>query len=383
MRRLSLIFSGDRLLLGIVSVLTLGGIAIFSSATLGLLARADASVARAAMTQIIFGLGGGLVAFSFFRLVPIAWLRRNAPWLFAATLALTLAVFIPGFGSHAYGATRWLDLRIITLQPAEFLKVGVVFLVAKLLADRHKQLADYRRGLLPFLATIGVPAVILLLQPNTSAVLLIGATATAMFIAAGAPWRHFFTIVLVGFLALSMVLVVRPYARQRVLTFLDPAADPTGSGYQIQQSLIAIGTGGFVGRGFGESVQKFNYLPEPDGDSVFAVYAEECGFLGALLLIALFFALAARGIVIAGDAHDMFSGLIAFGFSWLLAFQAFVNMAAMLGLMPLTGLPLPFVSHGGTALLVALAEAGVIFNVAAHRRHTGAAPPRAGAAVPR
>jgi len=368
MQKFSQILRGDKVFLGIIAVLTFGGIAIFSSAILGLLARADSNISHAAMTQIVLGLGGGSIAFSFFRLMPTIWFRRFAPWFFGIAIVLTIAVFIPGLGSYAYGATRWLDLRVITLQPAELLKIGAILFVAKFLADRHRQIANYRRVLLPFLVIIGVPSLILLAQPNTSTTLLIGATATAMYIAAGAPWKHLFAILLLGIFALGIVLIVRPYAMQRFTTFLNPSANPTGSGYQIKQSLIAIGSGELTGRGFGESVQKFNYLPEPDGDSVFAVFAEECGFIGSFLLIALFFALAARGITIAGNSRDFFSGLSAFGFSWLLTFQAFVNMGAMLGMMPLTGLPLPFISHGGTALVVALAEAGFILNVAAHRR---------------
>ncbi|HQU07796.1 MAG: hypothetical protein B7X04_00935 [Parcubacteria group bacterium 21-54-25] len=362
------VFSGDRVFLSIVAVLAIGGVAIFSSATLGLLARADVNIAHDALTQIVFGLGGGAIAFAFFRMAPLSWFRRMAPWIFGASLFLTLLVFLPGLGSHAYGATRWLNLRVITLQPAEFLKIGAVFFVGWFLAHNANSLADYRRGLLPFLGIVGVPSFILLVQPNTSTMLLIGLTAVAMYFAAGAPLRDLLAIVLVGILALSVVVLIRPYVLQRVTTFLDQGANPLGSGYQIQQSLIAIGAGGIFGRGFGESVQKFNYLPEPDGDSIFAVYAEEFGFIGSLVLISLFFALAARGITIAGQAPDRFSGLAALGFSWLLASQAFINMGAMLGIIPLTGLPLPFISHGGTALLVAIAEAGFILNVAAHRR---------------
>ncbi len=368
MWKLSRIFSGDKIFLTIVTILALGGIAIFSSATLGLLARANANIGHTALIQIIFGLGGGIGAFVIFRTVPLKWFRQAAPWLFIASLLLTLAVFIPGIGTHAYGATRWLNLRFITLQPAEFLKIGVIFLVAWYLALNVRRLADYKYGLIPFSIIVGIPSLILLLQPNTSTTLLIGATSTAMYFAAGAPYRDFLALIIIAIVALGVVLLVRPYALQRVTTFLNPTAHPQGSGYQIQQSLIAIGAGELTGRGFGESVQKFDYLPEPAGDSVFAVFAEEFGFIGSLILVALFLALAARGIAIAGDSPDRFSGFAALGFAWLIAFQAFVNMDAMLGVMPLTGLPLPFISHGGTALLTVLAEAGFILNVAAHRK---------------
>ncbi len=365
-------FSGDRIFLGIVAILTFGGIAIFSSATLGLLARANVNIAHIAFTQIVFGLGGGGIAFVFFRMVPLVWFRRAAPWLFGASLFLILLVFIPGIGIHAYGATRWLNLRFITLQPSEFLKIGVVLFVGWFLTRNVHFLSDWRRGLVPFLIIVGVPSLILLHQPNTSTMFLIGFTTVAMYFAAGAPGRDLLIIGALGIITIGIVLLVRPYALQRVTTLFGWNANTLGSGYQINQSMIAIGAGGIVGRGFGESVQKFNYLPNPEGDSVFSVFAEEFGFIGTLTLIALFFALAARGITIAGKAPDRFSGLTALGFSWLLAFQAFVNIGAMLGVVPLTGLPLPFISHGGTALLVALGEAGFILNVAAHRRNSSA-----------
>jgi len=189
-----------------------------------------------------------------------------------------------------------------------------------------------------------------------------------MYFAAGAPWRDIGLVALLTLVALGSVLIMRPYVLGRVLTFLDPAADPLNSSYQIQQALIAVGSGGLFGRGLGQSVEKFNYLPEPDGDSVFAVFAEETGFVGAVILLALFVGLAARGIVIAGESRELFGGLVALGFSFMLILQAFINMGAMLGVIPLTGLPLPFVSHGGTALLAVLIECGLILNVSVHRK---------------
>ena len=163
-----------------------------------------------------------------------------------------------------------------------------------------------------------------------------------MYFAAGAPWRDCLIVIALALFALGIVVAARPYVLERVMTFFDPSADPLNSSYQIQQSLIAIGSGGLLGRGFGQSVEKFNYLPEPDGDSVFAVFAEETGFIGALILLGLFVGLAARGIVIAGESRELFTGLLALGFSFLLVFQAFVNMGAMLGIIPITGRQLNF-----------------------------------------
>lgn len=359
--------SGDRIFLTLVILLALGGIAIFSSATLGLLARQDSSVSRDILLQAGLGLGLGFVALMIARAIPLATIRRFSPALFGASILLTLMVFIPGIGLHANGATRWINIGITTVQPAEFLKVGLVLMLAWWLAPRARVLRDYKKGLLPFIGIVALPAGILLAQPNTSTTMLLVLTASVMYFAAGAPWRDFGILALLAIVALLAVIFMRPYVLQRFETFFNPSAKSLSSGYQIQQSLIAVGSGGLAGRGFGQSVEKFNYLPEPDGDSVFAVYAEETGFIGSLLLLSLFVGLAARGIVIAGNSRELFGGLLALGASFLIIVQAFINISAMLGIIPLTGIPLPFVSHGGTALLAILLMCGLILNVSSQK----------------
>jgi cell division protein FtsW len=358
----------DRVFFALVLLLAFTGLAIFSSAALGLLARQTSTITRDILDQIAFGLVAGLAALLIIERLPLALIKRWTPALYFAALLLTALVFVPGLGVHSLGATRWLDVGFTTVQPAEFLKIGVVLALAWWLARNARELKDWRKGLAPFLAIVGLPAAILLAQPNNSAVLLLGATATAMYFAAGAPWRDF--AILLGLAAIAVLLVLwqRPYVMRRVETFFHPSANSLGSGYQIQQSLLAVGSGGLLGKGFGQSVEKFNYLPEPDGDSVFAVFAEEWGFVGGVALIALFVLLAGRGFAIASGSRDLFGALAALGFSTLIAVQAFVNICAMVGIIPLTGLPLPFVSHGGTALLATLAMCGLILAVAAHRK---------------
>ncbi len=360
--------SGDRIFLLLVLALAFMGLAIFSSATLGLLARETSSVSHDILFQTGFGFGLGFAAFFVVRRASIASLKRFAPYVYIATILLTLLVFVPGIGFHAGGATRWINLHFTTLQPAEFLKIGFVLALAAWLAPRARTLKDARKGLLPFIAFCAVPSTILLAQPNTSTTLLLLATGGIMYFSAGAPWRDFFILIVGAMIALGMVVIARPYVLERVKTFINPSANSLGSGYQIQQALIAVGSGSLSGRGFGQSVEKFNYLPEPDGDSVFAVFAEETGFIGSLILILFFVALAARGIVIAGHSPDLFGGLVAVGFSSLIIIQAFINVGAMLGIIPLTGLPLPFISHGGTALIATLIMCGLILAVATHRK---------------
>jgi len=360
--------SGDRMFFVLTLVLALAGLAIFSSAALGLLARESSSVSKDILLQSGLGFGLGLVALIFARAIPLAWVKRCAPYLYFATLLFTMLVFVPGIGFHSGGATRWIDLHFITVQPAEFLKIGFVLMLAWWLAPRARMLSDPKKGLFPFVAILALPVGLLIAQPNTSTMLLIIAIGMAMYFAAGAPWRDFRILAFLAILAFGTIALARPYVLERLYTFANPSENPLSSGYQIQQSMIAIGSGGLLGRGFGQSVEKFNYLPEPDGDSVFAVFAEEAGFVGAVLLLALFVALAARGIVIAGNSHSHFGGLIAFGFSFIIILQAFINIGAMLGIIPLTGLPLPFISHGGTALLAVLLMCGLILNVASDRK---------------
>jgi len=360
--------SGDRVFVMLLLAIVLTGLAIFSSATLGLLARENSSVSQDILLQAGLGLGLGFLTLILIRATPFAYIKSSAPYVYLLTLAFTALVFVPGIGMRANGATRWIDLGFTTVQPSEFLKIGFVLVLAWWLAPRARQLLDIKKGLLPFLCILGIPIAVLLAQPNTSMSLVFIATGVTMYFAAGAPWRDFGILLILLLIAFTAVVLTRPYVLQRIQTFVDPSAHSLGSGYQIQQSLIAIGSGGLLGRGFGQSVGKFNYLPEPSGDSVYAVFSEETGFVGALFLLLLFVALSARGIVISGNSRDLFGGLVALGFSIMLIVQTFINISAMLGIIPLTGLPLPFVSHGGTALIAVLAMCGFILNVAAHKK---------------
>lgn len=359
--------SGDRVFSLIVIALVSLGIAMFVSASLGLLAGSDTSPLRLAFTQIALGLIPGVLVLCVLRFLPLSWLSRLALPAYALTVLFTACVFIPGLGETYNGATRWIQLGFTTIQPSEFMKLGVIVFLAAYLSRRKDQVRDFVHGLLPFLLIVGIPIIILLLQPNTSTALVIGATALAMYILAGASLRDVGIIMLVGIIGLALLVLSRPYLLERVQTFVDPSHNPLTSGYQIQQSLIAIGSGGIVGRGFGQSAQKFNYLPEAQGDSVFAVLGEELGFLGTVLSVLLFLAFAARGFIIGSEANTMFAALLGTGLTLLITLSAFLNIGAMVGILPLTGLPLPFISHGGTALLTSLAAVGIILNIAAHR----------------
>jgi cell division protein FtsW len=359
--------SGDRIFFLIVIILVVGGMAMFASASLGLLASEDGSPLKLAVTQLALGLIPGVIALTALRYAPPKWIMGAVLPAYVITLLFTLAVFIPGIGLHLNGATRWINLGFTTVQPGEFLKISVILMVAAYLSKVRGQISNIHKGLIPFATIIGIPIVVLLAQPNTSTVLIIGLTCSALYFLAGAPLRDFAIMGIAAVVVLGALVLTRPYLMDRVMTFVHPSANSHTSGYQIQQSLIAIGSGEWVGRGFGQSVQKFNYLPEAEGDSVFAVFGEEFGFLGSIILVLIFVAFAARGFSIAAEASSAFGSLTATGLTLMISLSAFLNMSAMLGIMPLTGLPLPFVSHGGTALFAALAAVGLILNVAANR----------------
>ncbi len=358
----------DRPFLVTVVTLVIFGFFIFTSASLGLLAREGARFSSIAFNQFFFGIFLGSLALLTTLNINYKWWRKYALYFFLFSLGMTLLVFVPGIGYEYGGAKRWLDLGLFSFQPAELLKLGFVVYFASWLSGVRTQLHKLQYGLVPFLLLLGVVGGTLLLQPDTGTFMIIFATGLAMYFTAGARWRDIFLLGSMSALGLVVLAYFRPYVKARILTFLDPSIDPLGTSYQIQQSLIAIGSGQISGRGFGQSVQKFNFLPEPVGDSIFAVAAEEFGFIGAFIIIGLFLFLCFRGLKIAKKSPDYFGGLLVVGIVILIVFQSFTNIGAMLGVLPLTGLPLLFISHGGTALLFALAEIGIILNISKYCR---------------
>ena len=359
--------SVDTLLLSIIGLMIAVGFLIFSSASLGLMARQGATFGSVALNQFVFGVIGGGIALLLMSNVYYRHWSKYAFYIFVASLLTTLLVFIPGIGMSHAGATRWIDLGFITIQPSEFLKIGFVIYLATWLSGVHDKIHLWKYGLLPFLGIVGIVGMIMLLQPDTDTFLIMIFSGLAMYLVAGARWRDIGVIFLAGIAMLIIIAMTRPYIMDRLTTFMHPEEDTLGSGYQINQSLIAVGSGGMTGRGFGQSIQKFEYLPEPIGDSVFAVYAEEFGFIGSLVLIICFVIMTLRGYRIATQANDIFGSILVVGFITLIICQAFLNIAAMLAIAPLSGLPLPFISHGGTALMSVLASLGIVLNVSKYR----------------
>jgi cell division protein FtsW len=229
------------------------------------------------------------------------------------------------------------------------------------------KVSTFTYGFGGFLAILAVPTILLLLQPDTGTLGIIAVSVAAVFFAAGASWKQITAVLLIGLISLGLLATFRPYVRDRIVTFFNPTENQQEQSYQLRQSLIAIGSGGVAGRGFGQGIQKFTYLPEPMGDSIFAVAAEELGFIGSSTIVLLFLAFALRGYRVATHAPDMFGSLLAVGIATYLASEAFVNIASMLGALPLTGVPLTFVSQGGSAMLVSLGSAGILLAISRRR----------------
>jgi cell division protein FtsW len=357
----------DRVFLIATAILVVAGFFIFSSASLGLLAREGARFSSVAVSQLVLGIGLGVIACTILAHIPYRTYRNYAPYIFGAALFLTALTFVPALSYEAGGASRWLNVFGTSFQPAEFLKIAFIICLAWYYASFHARIQDIRYALGGLVLLLGCAGILLLLQPDTGTFLLISATGVTIYIAAGARITHLLVLGVVMLGAVSLLALAQPYVMDRISTFMDPSSDPRGSGYQIKQSLIAVGSGGWFGRGYGQSVQKFSYLPEPIGDSVFSVAAEEFGFLGSTVLIGFFVFFALRGLQIAAQAPDRFGGLMVVGIVILVIAQSFVNIGSMLGLVPLTGEPLTFVSHGGTSLMFALAAVGIVLNVSRYR----------------
>ena len=310
------------------------------------------------------GVLPGIVLFFLASRFDYRRLRKLAFPLLLVSLGLLLLVFIPSIASVYGGSRSWVTLFGIQFQPSEVVKLTFILYLSIWLASRQKkEVQDVNTGLLPFLSLLGVVSLLMILQPDIGTLSIIIVSSFAVFFASGAKVTHLIAVGSGGLVALFALIKMAPYRAARFTTFLHPELDPLGMGYHINQALLAIGSGGLFGRGFGESRQKFHYLPEVIGDSIFAVIAEELGFFITVLIIVLFLVMMYRGFKVAQNASDNLGRLIAVGITSWFSFQAFVNIGAMLAVLPLTGLPLPFISYGGSALAISMAAMGVLVNI--------------------
>ena len=358
----------DTILMGVIFMLLVFGLVMISSAGIVLSQTKFGDEYYFFKHQLAYGVVPGLlILFVTQKINYKFWKKLAVPFFFFALLLLVL-VLIPGLGMRFQGASRWLSLGPISFQPSEAMKLAIILYLALWIESRGRRLKDFFEGFLPFAIIVGVIGFLIMKQPDMGTLGSIIMIAMVMFFASGAP-LSFIALMAGGGAAMAVLLVkLEPYRMDRLTTFLDPGADPQGIGYQINQALLAIGSGGIFGLGLGHSRQKYNYLPEPIGDSVFAIVAEELGMVGAVFLLTLFVLFALRGYKIAQNAPDEFGRLVAIGITSWIIFQSIINIMAIVGLIPLTGIPLPFISYGSTSLVFVLAGVGILLNISKHSK---------------
>ncbi len=353
----------DKTLFITVVIILISGLLFFGSAALGVLASNEAKFYGIIENQLIYAFLGGSLALFLGMSIPYQLYKKYAYVLFAFSLVVTSLVFVPGLSMYHGGAHRWIDLGPITIQPSEFMKFCFVVVVAYWCSTYRHLFKNWKYGLLPYVLAGGLVSLLLLLQPDFGTYTIIMASSFVVYFVGGARKKHIYILLLLAVVGAVLLISARPYMLERVKTFFNNEYDPHGASYQLRQGLIALGSGGLTGRGLGQSVQKFNYLPEPIGDSILAVIGEELGFLGVAYVVILYGIVGRRGYYISVHAGDQFGRLLAIGITVIILTQAMINIMSMIKLFPLTGVPLPLISHGGTALMVVLFQLGVLLNI--------------------
>lgn len=361
----------DYILLTIVSILMILGLVILASVSAPFSQEKFGNTYYFLRHQILLGLIPGLfLAFLAF-LINLVFLKKWAPILILINFFLLIMVFLPVVGTKIGGASRWISFGSFYFQPSELLKLTFILYLASWLSSRiekstkTKEKEGFGQTFFAFLLIIGVISALLILQPNISTLGIIVFIAVLMYFSIKTPLWHSILMFIFGAGGLYVLIKLAPYRINRLLIFLNPETDPMGIGYQVKQALISVGSGGIGGVGLGMSAQKlgFLFLPHSISDSVFAVFAEETGFIGGAFLISLFLIFLWRGFKIARESKNLFFQLTATGITCWITIQSFVNIGAMIGIMPLTGIPLPFISYGGSALIIELAAIGLLLNI--------------------
>ncbi|MCK5461323.1 putative lipid II flippase FtsW [Candidatus Gracilibacteria bacterium] len=308
--------------------------------------------------HFLFGIPIFLAALKF----PYDILRKISPLLFIFSITLLLLVLILGndFGT---AAKAWLKIGPISFQPIEIVKMGIIVFLAAIFSSGKNRVDSLHGGFIPFVIIFGIPAILIVAQPDFGSLLIIAITSAAIYFVAGANLKHFFGGIFVAIFAATIVIFTNPYVSKRFQIFFNPELDPLGAGFQVKQALIAIGSGGLFGRGFHNSIQKFDYLPEVQSDTIFAAISEEMGFFRILVLIGIYLYIAYRGFSIAKNAPDAFTKYLAVGITTWLSGQAFLNIAINLALMPNTGITLPLISYGGSSLWASFIAIGILLHI--------------------
>ncbi|RDW18470.1 stage V sporulation protein E [Oceanobacillus arenosus] len=317
--------------------------------------------------QLLFA-GVGVMAMFVFMFIPYStWIRYSKPILLIC-FGMLIIVLIPGVGLVRGGAQSWIGVGAFSIQPSEFMKLGLIIFLAGLLATSQKYITSLTKGFIPCLLLVFTAFGLIMLQPDLGTGLVLVLTCMVMIFVAGARLSHFFGLASLGIIGFVLLIASAPYRIRRITAFLDPWEDPLGDGFQIIQSLYAIGPGGLMGLGLGNSLQKYFYLPEPQTDFIFAILAEELGYIGGMFIIGLFLLLLWRGIKISLEAPDLFGRFLALGIVVMLTVQTMINISVVIGLIPVTGITLPFLSYGGSSLTLTLCSVGILLNISIHSK---------------
>ncbi len=360
----------DYWLLSFVTVLVVIGLQAVYSATFALAITEYHNVFYFLMRQAMGAALGVALLFACMS-IDYRWWRFLSPFIFVGALVSLVLVIIPGFSSSQYGASRWLQIGPLpAVQPSEFMKIAMILVVAAWLSSSNRRVTDFKTGLLPIAGVVGIVSFLIMKQPDFGTVLVIILTAGTMYFLAGASLTALTMIVLSGLAGGAFLITTAAYRVERWQSFLNPWQDPQGIGFHIIQLLIALGTGGITGLGIGASRQKFFYVPGAHTDGIFAIIGEELGFIGCMVVILLFAAVIYRGARIVQHAPDRFGALLASGIVAWIAYQTLINIGGITQAIPLTGIPLPFISYGGSSLAATMAAVGILLSISRYLKGT-------------
>ena len=312
--------------------------------------------------QLLFAVIG-VIGMLIVSRIPYQIYKKYAAILYISSVILLALVLVPGIGLVRGGARSWIGIGAFSLQPSEFVKLGVIIFLAKYMADYPKEAATFKKGIIPGRGVIGLVFLIIMLQPDFGSGMVIVCTGLIMLFSCGVPIRYFMYFALAGLSGIIGLILSAPYRLERITAYLDPWSDPIGSGFQIIQSLYAIAPGGLLGVGLGNSVQKYFYLPEPQTDFIFAIISEELGFIGASAVLLLFLCFFIRCVKLTQRVDDLFGKYIIIGIMSMLMIQVMINIGVVIGILPVTGITLPLTSYGGSSLTITLISIGIILNI--------------------
>ena len=352
----------NKLLIISVIMITLFGLVMIYSASSIWAAYKYNDAFKYLKAQSIFAIIGLIIMYLLSK-IDYKIYKEKANWILLVCFLLLGLVLIPGIGTIRNGSRSWFGIGSLGIQPSEFAKIGLIIYVSKYLSTNNKEIRNIIKGVFPLIAIIGIFFLLIMLEPDFGTAMVIIITLIAIIFISGVRLSFFLKIGITGLLGIIGLIIAAPYRMTRILSFLNPWSDPLGSGYQIIQSLYAIGPGGLLGQGFLNSRQKSFYLPEPQTDFIFSIISEEFGFLGVLIVCSLFFIIFYKCIKISLECNNMFGKYLSFGLSFGLIIQAILNLMVVISIIPVTGVTLPFLSYGGSSLLVSMASIGIILNI--------------------